>query len=87
MSAPPDVQGLSCQELVELVTDYLEAALPPEERARFEAHLDECGNCREYLAQMRTTIELAGELTLESISPEAESALLEAFRTWKNASS
>jgi len=83
VSAPPEVQGLSCQELVELVTDYLESALPPEEHARFEGHLDECGNCREYLAQMRTTIELTGELTPDSLSPEAESALLEAFRNWQ----
>jgi anti-sigma factor RsiW len=84
VSAPPDVQGLSCQELVELVTDYLEGGLPPEERERFEEHLDECGNCREYLAQMRTTIELAGELTPESLPPEAERELLAAFRAWKS---
>jgi len=84
MSAPPEVQGLSCQELVELVTAYLEAALPLEERERFEEHLDECGNCHEYLAQMRTTIELAGELTPESLIPGAERALLEAFRTWRS---
>jgi len=82
VSAPPEVQGLSCQELVELVTDYLEVALPPEERERFEAHLDECGNCREYLAQMRTTIELTGELTPESLSLGAERELLLAFRDW-----
>ena len=84
MSAPPDIQGLSCQELVELVTDYLEAALPRDERERFEAHLDECGNCREYLAQMRTTIEIAGELTPQSLSPGAERALLDAFRNWRS---
>ena len=80
--APPEVQGLSCQELVELVTDYLEKALPADERTVFESHLDECGNCREYLAQMRTTIELAGELTPDSVSPEAERVLLETFRDW-----
>ena len=82
MSAPPDVQGLSCQELVELVTDYLENALPSVEREWFEQHLDECGNCREYLGQMRTTIELTGQLTPESLSPEAERELLAAFRHW-----
>jgi predicted anti-sigma-YlaC factor YlaD len=83
VSAPPDVQGLSCQELVELVTDYLENALRSEERDRFEQHLDECGNCQQYLAQMRTTIELTGELTPESLSPEAERELLAAFRNWR----
>ena len=78
----PDVQGLSCQELVELVTEYLEEALSAAERELFEGHLDECGNCREYLTQMRTTIELTGELTPESLSLEAERELLETFRDW-----
>lgn len=77
------VEALSCQELVELVTDYLEDALSPEERARFESHLDECGSCREYLEQMRKTIELTGRLTLESLSPEAERTLLDAFRGFR----
>jgi hypothetical protein len=69
------VEALSCQELVELVTDY--------ERARFESHLSECGSCEEYLDQIRATAELAGTLTLESLSPEAERTLLDAFRDWK----
>ncbi len=77
------VEDLSCQELVELVTDYLEDALPPPERERFERHLAECGNCEIYLDQMRRTIELTGSLGPDSISPEAEQALLRAFRDWK----
>jgi anti-sigma factor RsiW len=77
------VEALSCQELVELVTDYLEGALPRDERARFESHLSECGSCEEYLEQIRATAELAGTLTLESLSPEAERTLLDAFRDWK----
>ena len=78
-----DVEALSCQELVELVTDYLEGALPEEERARFEAHVDPCRGCREYLEQMRTTIALAGRLEPAALRPEAEEALLAAFRGWK----
>ena len=76
-------EALSCQELVELVTDYLERALDPTERARFEQHLAECGNCQIYLDQLRATIELTGSLQPESVSPEAEEALLAAFRDWK----
>jgi len=78
-------EAFSCQELVELVTDFLEDALPAEERARFEQHLSECGNCETYLEQMRATIELTGSLAPESLSPEAEEALLHAFRDWKSA--
>jgi anti-sigma factor RsiW len=74
---------LSCQELVELVTDYLEGALPEEERRRFEEHIGPCSGCREYVAQMRTTIELAGRLEPAALRPEAERALLAAFREWK----
>lgn len=74
---------LSCQELVELVTDYLDGALPDDERRRFEAHLDDCGNCRAYLEQMRRTIQIAGTLTPETVPPHAGEALLAAFRDWK----
>lgn len=76
-------EALSCQELVELVTNYLEGALDSAERARFQHHLDECGNCQIYLDQMRATIELTGSLRPDSIPPEAEEALLNAFRDWK----
>lgn len=79
------VEALSCQELVELVTEYLEGALSAEERTRFEQHLDACEKCGVYLDQMRTTIELTGSLVAESLSPEAEAALLDAFRDWKSA--
>jgi anti-sigma factor RsiW len=78
------VEQLSCRELVELVTDYLEGALPAEQRARFEAHLEPCRGCTAYVAQMRATIELVGRLTPEDISPEAEAALLGVFRDWKS---
>ena len=76
-------QALSCQELTELVTDYLEDALPPAEHARFEEHLAECGNCEIYLEQIRSTIRLTGTLASEELSPEAEEALLHAFRDWR----
>lgn len=76
-------EALSCQELTELVTDYLEGALDPAEQARFEEHLEECGNCELYLEQIRATIRLTGSLGPEAISPEAEEALLHAFRGWK----
>jgi anti-sigma factor RsiW len=70
---------LNCQELVELVTDYLEDALPPVEQARFEAHLTECDGCTRYLEQMRFTITAAGRLTEESIEPAARADLLQLF--------
>ena len=76
-------QALSCQELTELVTDYLEDALRPAEHARFEEHLAECGNCEIYLEQIRSTIRLTGTLAPEELSPEAEEALLHAFRDWR----
>jgi anti-sigma factor RsiW len=79
-----EAEQLSCQELVELVTDYLEGALPPEERARFEEHVGRCGGCGVYLDQMRRTVELVGHLPRQAVSPEAERRLLEAFRGWRS---
>ena len=76
---------LTCQELVELVTDYLEGSLPATESARFEAHLAECDGCTTYVEQLRTTIRLVGRLTEEALSNEARETLLTAFRRWKAA--
>jgi anti-sigma factor RsiW len=76
-------EELSCQELVELVTDYLEGALPEELHERFDEHIAHCKGCQAYLAQMRATVRATGTLTPESLSPDAESELLEAFRGWK----
>ena len=73
---------LSCQELVELVTDYLEGALPPGERARFDAHIADCPGCDIYVRQMRATIALAGLSADLETRPEV-SGLLAAFRDWK----
>ena len=76
-------EALSCQELTELVTEYLEGALPPPERARFDEHLAECAACTRYLEQMREAIRLTGTLEPHDLAPEAEEALLHAFRDWK----
>ena len=83
MSASND--DLPCQELVELVTDYLEGRLPEPERARFEAHLVLCEGCRTYLEQMRQTVRALGHLAEESIEPAAKQRLLAAFRNWRRA--
>jgi anti-sigma factor RsiW len=77
---------MTCRELVELVTDYLEGQLPEGSRTRFEDHLEECPYCDTYLEQMRQTIRVLGRVTEESISEEARDALLEVFRGWKTAS-
>ncbi|MBI3966319.1 MAG: zf-HC2 domain-containing protein [Chloroflexi bacterium] len=74
---------MTCRELVELVTDYLEGALVPAERARFEMHLAHCRHCTAYLEQMRQTIRLTGRLRVDDIQPAAKAALLAAFRTWR----
>ncbi len=75
--------GLSCQELVELVTDYLEARLPAPARARFEAHLAECDGCGAYVEQLRQTVRLAGRARVEDVPAPAREALLQAFRGWR----
>ena len=73
---------VACQELVEIVTDYLEDALPDGKRELFEAHLQECEGCRRYLDQMCTTIRLAGHVREEALDPVAKDQLLQLFRHW-----
>ena len=72
----------TCQEMVELVTDYLEGSLSWRDRRRFEAHLSGCDHCTEFLQQMRTTIALTGSLADEDVSPIRQSELLILFRRW-----
>ena len=76
---------MPCQELVEVVTDYLEGSMSPVDRARFEAHIDDCEYCATYLEQMRQTIRTLGRIPEESLSDDARETLLEAFRTWRRA--
>jgi anti-sigma factor RsiW len=79
----PEPGGLACQDLVELVTMYLEGALSPTEHERFEAHLKCCPGCRAYLDQMRRTIVAVGGLKGTDLDPAMRDRLLEAFRNWK----
>lgn len=72
---------IACVELVELLTDYLEGVLPPDEVAAVEAHLAKCPPCVHYLDQMRATIAALGSVPVETLSDEAYDTLLEAFRT------
>jgi anti-sigma factor RsiW len=74
---------MPCQELVEVVTDYLEGRLPPTDRARFESHIADCEYCETYLEQMRQTIRTLGRIPDKSLSEGARETLLEAFRSWR----
>ena len=76
-------RDLVCQQAVELVTDYLEGALSARPRRRFEAHLANCPNCTEYLAQMRTTIALTGQLTSRDLTPEMRTEFVAIYRRWR----
>jgi anti-sigma factor RsiW len=82
-SAAPD--EMTCRELVEVITNYIEGTLPEHDRRRFEQHLGECPGCVNYLEQMRATIDALGELREESIPPAAREELLEALRRWRAA--
>jgi anti-sigma factor (TIGR02949 family) len=73
---------LTCKEVVEIVTDYLEGTMSPELRKRFEDHLSTCEGCSAYLEQMRETIRLTGMLTEDDIPQELRDRLLSAFRDW-----
>jgi anti-sigma factor RsiW len=73
---------LVCQQVVELVNDYLEGALSRSDRKRFEAHLRACPHCTTYLAQMRTTIDATGRLAPDDVAPEVLREFTDLFRSW-----
>jgi anti-sigma factor RsiW len=75
-------QSLTCREVIDVITDYLEDALSPQDRQRVEQHLAGCPGCTAYLEQLRESIRLTGMLTEEQIPDEQKQKLLEAFRDW-----
>jgi anti-sigma factor RsiW len=80
---PAHPDEMTCQELVELVTDYFVGALSPADRARFLAHVAECEGCAIHVQQVETTIEALGSLRERDLAPATRDALLAAFRHWK----
>ena len=74
---------ISCQEVVELVTEYLDGSLSPEDATLFEQHLNFCEGCVLYVDQLRMTVDALGELREEDLSAEAKDGLMGAFRNWK----
>ena len=78
-----NAEDLTCAELVELVSDYIEGALALDDRVRFEEHLTICPGCINYLDQMGTTIALSGRLRVDDLSPEVRADLVDAFRGWR----
>ena len=76
-------EHVTCQEVVELVSDYLDQALPPEEAALFEQHVNFCDGCDWYLDQMRSTVQTVGRISEQDVPDETREKLLAAFREWK----
>jgi anti-sigma factor RsiW len=74
---------MDCNELVELVTAYLDGSLGVEDRARFDLHLLECDGCENYLQQFRRTVATVGKIPIEELDPTLRSRLVEAFRDWR----
>jgi anti-sigma factor RsiW len=76
---------LACREVVELLSDYLEGALPAVERARVEAHLETCPECVAYHDQLRATIGALGRLREDEVPVRVLERLMAAFRGWRRA--
>jgi anti-sigma factor RsiW len=75
--------AMDCNELVELVTAYLDGSLDPQTRARFDAHLLECDGCDNYLQQFRETMRTLGKISDEQLDPAFRSRLLDAFKDFQ----
>jgi anti-sigma factor RsiW len=74
---------MRCREVAELITDYLEGALSPADRASFEEHVAGCDSCTAYIAQLRATRRVLGHLAEVEVPPAIEGELLAAFRDWR----
>jgi predicted anti-sigma-YlaC factor YlaD len=74
---------MDCNELVEVITDYLEGVMSLEDRARFEEHLVYCEGCAAYLEQMRATLALMGKISPDAVEGDVRERLLQSFWDWK----
>ena len=79
----PGPADIVCRQAVEMVTDYIEDALPGDDRQRYERHLADCPHCTEYLAQIRLVREVAGRVEPEDVAPEARQDLMALFERWR----
>ena len=77
---------MSCKELVELATEYLEETMSAPDRARLEQHLENCPGCVNYLEQMGQTLSVLGHIPEEEVSTKAQAELVGLFRKWKGES-
>lgn len=75
---------LSCQELTEVVTDYLEGRMRLLDRLRFRLHVGMCPHCRAYLKNQRALVRAIGHMPAEPIPPAVKDELLERFRGWRS---
>lgn len=74
---------MDCNELVELVTAYLDGELDPGTRARFDLHLVDCDGCENYLQQFRETVRTVGKITDDELDPAFRNRLLDAFKDFR----
>ena len=77
-------RALTCHDIIELLSTYIEDGLSAEDRRRVDEHLALCDGCTTYLEQMRETIRLSGMMTEEQVPDEEKTALLDAFRDWRS---
>ena len=80
-------QALRCQEIVEIVTDYLDGELDAETTTALESHLELCPGCERYLEQIRETVATLGEVSSDNLSTETQAGLLDAFRAFRHPAS
>jgi anti-sigma factor RsiW len=79
------VTGLTCLEAVALLTAWLDGALPFDEAAAVQAHLEACPDCARYVDQLRATVAALGQVSVDHLSPATREGLVQAFRSWPRA--
>lgn len=86
MTLAPDPRPLSCPEMLELLTAYLDGALAVQDEVSFDAHLGLCRGCRTYLDQFRETVRATGTLAECDVPAPVMDDLLAAFSDWRSQS-
>ncbi|NUR77629.1 MAG: anti-sigma factor [Thermoleophilia bacterium] len=75
--------GYTCREVVDVASEYVEGALPPEETTLFELHLNFCDGCFTFIDQIKQAAALSRRVSEDELPEPLRLGLLEAFRDWK----
>ncbi|MBI1747530.1 MAG: zf-HC2 domain-containing protein [Acidobacteria bacterium] len=72
---------ITCRQVIELLSDYINRELSPEDKTELDQHLQGCQNCGTFLYTLRQSVDLLKDLKEEDIPEEVNARLRNFLRS------